>query len=250
MELVAYSRYLSRSAPPHQLRVVILAQGRTGSTVLEDLICASGHFQKNGELLQTSRGEVLFPVPFILGSSRRSSDRHFIFHLKVYHLTRDRRRPVDPGDFLRTLHDEAWKILHLRRENKIRHVLSNFVAEARGAYHKFDGKDEGLSLHIDIDRFIDKVRERFQFEEAERAMLRGVGSLEIVYEDDLERQETHHRTSDKILDYLALERRSVSTRYRKINALPLHRLISNYHPFEERMIEEGWGGFLDPQTRP
>lgn len=244
-EFIAYYCYFFKQKKPNQVRVVIFAQGRTGSTLLESLICASGHFQKKGELLDTVRGEILFPMHFIRGLSKRKPDENFIFHIKVYQLTRDRKRPVDPSIFLNTLYNDGWKIIYLKRRNKVKHALSNIVAETRGAYHKFEHKNEMLSIDINIDRFVNLVNDRCKFENLEENILKDLDYLEIVYEDDLEKNETQQQTVNRILDYLGLERRKVSTEYKKVNTRPLSDLISNYDEFVERMEQEGWEAFLD-----
>jgi len=101
-ELMAYLFNYISFAPPDSVRVVIFAQGRTGSTLLESLLCSSGHFKQHGELLEVSEGKILFPIHYIRGLSRWKSNENFIFHVKVYQLTRDRKRPVDPAPFAMT----------------------------------------------------------------------------------------------------------------------------------------------------
>lgn len=248
-EIIGYYCYYFKSAPADQMRVVIFAQGRTGSTLLEDLISKTGYFEKHGELFNKIRGEILFPLHFIRGLPKRTPDKNFIFHVKIYQLTRDRKRPVDPADFINALYQEGWKIIYLKRRNKVRHVLSNKVANARGASHKFDNeKDnekEELSLEIDLESFIRGVNGRDKFDEMEQRILQNVDYHEVVYEDDLENQENHQETINGILDYLSLERKQVSTRLRKVYNTPLNKLIKNYDQFEKRMIQEGWGEYLE-----
>lgn len=244
-EIISYYCYYLKSVPTDQIRVVIFAQGRTGSTLLEDLISKTGYFEKHGELFNKIRGEILFPLHFILGLPTRNSNKNFIFHVKIYQLTYDRKHPVDPTYFINTLYKEGWKIIYLRRKNKVKHVLSNKVANARGASRKFDNKNEKLSLYIDIDSFIDEVKGRNKFDEREQKILQDVDYHEVVYEDDLENQENQQETVNRILDYLSMERKHVSTRLRKVNTVPLHKLIKNYDQFEKRIIQEGWGELLD-----
>ena len=249
-ELIAYYCYYFKRNNPDQVRVAIFAQGRTGSTLLESLICASGHFQKNGELLDTVRGEIFLPSHFIRGLSRRKPSENFIFHVKVYQLTRDRKRPVNPSIFLKTLRNDGWKIIYLKRRNKVKHTLSNVVAEHRGAYHKFEQKKEKLSLKIDIDKFVSRVEERYKFEELEKEILKDLDFLQITYEDNLEKNDVHQETINKILDYLSLERKNVSTDYKKVNVQPLNELISNYAEFEMRMEKKGMGRISELIIKP
>ena len=129
--------YLFNIIKPHssgQVRVVIFAQGRTGSTLLESLLCSTGHFFKYGELLNNDSGknEVIFPTQYIRGLSKWESDSNFIFHVKIYHLTRDRKRPVDPKIFLDTLYNDGFKVIFLRRNNLVRHVLCQSLLHNSG----------------------------------------------------------------------------------------------------------------------
>lgn len=245
-EMLAYIHYIIGKKATRQVKVVIFAQGRTGSTLLEKLISNSGDFKSHVELLNVKkRGEVLFPVPFIVGLSRRNKKQHFIFHVKIYQLTRDRKYPVDPLEFLQKLQDDGWKIIYLRRNNKVRHRLSNMVANARGNYFKFDTKKEEIRLNIDIDSFVKSVKGRIKFERDERKILKNLEYFEVVYEDDLEKSKNHKQTVTRIFDYLGLESNYTPTELKKVNTHRLKDLILNYEEFEKRMIKEGWAEFLD-----
>ena len=146
-----------RSGP---VRLVIFGQGRTGSTLLESLLCSTGYFHPKGELLNTSKGEILYPTQFIRGLSKRRSNENFIFHVKIYQLTRDRKRPIDPTSFLETPYREGWKVLYLRRKNKIRHALSNIVAKHRGSYPKNDDDKEKFKMLVNCQNFVERVEAR------------------------------------------------------------------------------------------
>jgi hypothetical protein len=243
-EAIAYLFNYIKLAPLDQVRVVIFGQGRTGSTLLENLLCSSGHFRQNGELLNTSKGEILFPTDFIRGLSKWKSKDNFIFHVKIYQLTRDRRRPIDPSLFIHTLYSEGWKIIYLRRKNKVKHALSTIIAEHRRAYHKFDDHKEEFNLFVDCEKFIEIVNGRFISEQMEKQVLDQIEYFEAIYEDDLERSDTHQITADKIFNYLSLEQRDVHTRYRKINTFPIEKLISNYDEFADCLKKHGWQYFL------
>jgi len=244
-EALAYFYYSCGQTPSNQVRVVIFAQGRTGSTLLENLICSTGHFQETGELLNTEYGEVSFPLKFIHGISKWKSHRNFIFHVKTYQLTRDRKKPLDPETFLRSLYNAGFKIIYIRRENVIRHCLSNLIAKKRGTHHKFDNRKENLSIAVNCKRFIKRVKERIQFGTKERTVLSNLEYHEVVYEDDLEKVESHQVTVDKILDYLSLEKKEATTKHKKVNTVSMRELISNYREFIDCMSRQGWQDFID-----
>ena len=242
-EAIAYlSNYVKPSAPSDAVRVVIFAQGRTGSTLLENLLCSSGYFRENGELLNTRYGEVLFPISFISGLSKRSHS-NFIFHVKIYHLTKNRENPIDPCSFLEKLYADGWKIIYLRRENKVKHALSNIIVNHRGKYHKFDTEEEDLKILFKCEQLIRRVK-RLACEEEEKAALENVKYHEVIYENDLENAQSHQQTVDRILEYLSLAPRAVTTRHKKVNNRPLEETISNYDEFLDCLHQQGWQTFL------
>lgn len=236
-----------------RVRALIFAQGRTGSTVLESLLCSSGHFDKRGELLSRRGSRVLLPEAYLRGLSKLRPSQNFICHVKLYHLTRDRvragRRPVDPGDFLRSLSEDGWRVIHLRRDDKMRHTMSLFVAEARGEYHKTDDRTERVKVHVERERLEAHIQERLRFDAEEQAALEGIDFHEVSYERDLQAGTAHQQTADRIFDFLGLERRLVDTPMKKVNARPLREVIANYDEFAEWVEELGWGDSLD-EPRP
>lgn len=58
-EVRAYLHYF-KPASSQRTRILIFAQGRTGSSLLEDLICSSGYFQPNREILNKKRDKYYF----------------------------------------------------------------------------------------------------------------------------------------------------------------------------------------------
>ncbi|NEQ68736.1 MAG: hypothetical protein F6K21_25190 [Symploca sp. SIO2D2] len=244
-ELISYGSDFLMDSGQSQKRVLIFAQGRTGSTVLENLLCSTGHFSENGELLNTTfKREVLSPVRYIRGKAKRAKSGHFVFHVKIYHLTEDRKRAQDPRVFVEALYKDGWDIVYLQRSNKVEHALSNIVALHRGTYHKTSSKSEDMRLTVDLPEFKRRVRDRFAIEVQEREVLKGFEFLEVVYEDDLMDSEKHQSTVDRMLDCLSLERREVSTQYRKVNSKSKRDIISNYNDFLECVKSEGWSEML------
>ncbi|MBE9062524.1 hypothetical protein [cf. Phormidesmis sp. LEGE 11477] len=237
------SNYTRSSGPPDTVRVVIFAQGRTGSTFLESLLCSSGYFRQNGELLSTRYGEVKFPISFISGLSKRTQG-NFIFHVKLPHLTKDRANPVDPNSFLQTLYADGWKIIYLRRENKVKHALSNIVAKHRGNYHKLDTAVEDFKILFKCEQLTKRVNRRTAYEEQEKEALVNVEFHEVIYEKDLESTQSHQQTADRIFEYLSLPPKAVTTQYKKVNSRPLEELMSNYDEFVDCLHQHGLQTFL------
>jgi len=246
-EALAYA--MANRRPSHgQVRTLIFAQGRTGSTVLEDLIASCGDFASYGELLGSAGSGTFFPIRYIEGHARLRPNRHFITHVKHYHLTRDRtrtgREPIDPHAFLREMVERGYRVLFLRRENMLRHVVSNWVAQERGNYHKTSDRPENIVIRVDKERLRRAIRQKEEFAAEEQAAISGLPHKAIVYERDLENAANHQRTIDGVMDFLGLASRPVSTHLHRINNRPLQDLIVNYEEACDWAEEFGRSGDL------
>lgn len=238
-ELGAYWNYYIQPERRDQQRVVILAQGRTGSTLLEDLLCSSGYFQAHHELFL--KRKIIAPVPFILGLSRRCS-KNFIFNLKIYHLLQINQNA--PAIFIHTLYQHGFQILYLSRYNKLKHSLSRFIALARGNFHKKDSTKEEIKIMVDCNAFVELMKRRVVYDLLSEQVLQDVPCHRVVYEQDLEDPHQHQETVDRIMDYLGLDRRMVYTQYKKINANSIKDIVINYDEFVMCVHAHGWEEFL------
>lgn len=243
-EIAAYIAYFFLPKCKNQKHVIIFAQGRTGSTLLESLLSSADVFSKKGELLKTKEREVYSPIHFILGLSKLYR-KNFSFHVKIYHLTANRKRPIEPSQFLQTLHNYGWKIIHLKRKNKIKHCLSSLIAEKRGSYIKVDDKKENIKLSVDYKDFIIRIKNRYSYDKDEEKALDGIVYHEIEYEKDLENPSCHQDTMNKVFDYLQLERTAVQTNHKKVNTLPMKELILNYAEFIKYIKQHKLQQFID-----
>lgn len=230
-ELRAYANLMRRPSDDRR-RLLIFAQGRTGSTVLEDLLCSTGYFSGNGELLGANGEGVRFAPQFLEGLARGEDDKHFICHVKIYQLLQDRQRagarPVEPAPFLRKLNSYGWKIVHLKRKDMFRHFLSGQLARARGGYHKRDDTPEAFTFEIERRSMAQVMRRRARWTRREIRALKGIPHLTLTYEDNLQDSNVQQATVNEVLDFVDLEKRDAETRLRKINRRPLEETISNY----------------------
>ncbi|WP_216665437.1 sulfotransferase [Pseudoruegeria sp. HB172150] len=219
--------------------VLIFGQGRAGTTLFEQLMCSTGQFVGYHEVLNTVTREVLWPIRFVRGLGRWVPGENVILHVKPEHLGGARRRPVDERAFLEAMHDDGWTIVHIRRADIIRQMLSKYIAKARGAYHKTDEQEERINLQIPPQEFLEQYERRTGLLQKEDNILEGLQHLKISYESDLESPERHQRTIDEILDQLGLERRPVSTALKKITTAPAKDYLSNLNELREALTARG-----------
>lgn len=218
------ARHSLRPWPP--VRFVIFAQGRTGSAPLTSTLDTHSQITCHDEILGLPRA---MPQRFVESAARGSGARAFGFHVKIYQLT-SWQRVDDVGGWLTALRRRGWKILYLRRENLLRHVVSNVFAEAAGTYHHRDGtktaRPERITLPVErLRQGIDARRRHFV---AERAALAGLDHLELAYERDLERPERQEEAFARIQDFLGVTPEPLRPSLKKAVAKPRDTLIENY----------------------
>lgn len=220
---------------PRNVRVLIFGQGRTGSTLLEDLLCSTGHFAKYGEILGKGASSVRFPAAFLKGSARRCSSKHFVCHVKPDHLRiyrlRAGRGPLDIRAFLKSMVTDGFKVIHLTRRNQLAQFLSQQMAEARGQYHKRDDRPEIRRVIVDRQQLKKFIEWRKARDDEEAAALEGLNFIEVEYERDLEKLSVHQPTVDRILGCLSIETRPVQTSLRKVNHRRWREIVENYDEF-------------------
>lgn len=228
--------------PPGRPNVLIFGQGRSGSTLLENLLVSTGHFTGYHEALNTVTREVIAPDRFIRGLGRLPSETGAVVHVKPEHLdwARRKRGAVDARAFVETLVADGWAILHLQRQDLLRQMVSKYVAEARGGFHKTDDRAETIRLEIPVADFIADYERRFGLLDQEHAVLEGIPHRVLFYETHLEDSAVHQQTIDEILDALNLERRPVSTALKKIASASPADHLKNCEALEAAFTSRGW----------
>ena len=82
------------------------------------------------------------------------------------------------------------------------------------------------------------------FLEAEKRIVAKYPHIEIVYENDLLKHESHQDTINRILRFLALPRVSVKTDLKKVNTQHISDLVENYTEFESCLKTNNWTRFI------
>jgi hypothetical protein len=212
---------------PSPAKFVLYAQGRSGSTLL-------------GELLG-SHDDVLF-ADEVLGRRVRHTQRYvdglrkspaarrrvYGFHVKVYQLS-DTQLVADPREWLADCVARGWKVVYLRRRNYIRQALSNMTRREMNTSHFRTG--DGLArprLRIEPELFRQLVENRAITTEWEAATLAGIPHVAVEYERDLLDPARWDETTAGLFDHLGLAPRPVTTTLRKINTGPIGALVDNY----------------------
>lgn len=220
-ETATYARLLAPDAVHPDQRFVIFAQGRSGSTLLADLLNSHPRIYCADEPLTWTRRD---PARYAAACSVGHRGDTYGFKVKIYQLTDAQQ--VDPGVFLQRMVADGWRVIHLQRRNVLRQALSAVVAEQRQVYHQFDSSGPA-PVRIDPPELLARTAQRVAFCRHEAEALEGIDHLALVYEDDLLDPATQQGAASRVFSYLGLEDVPASTELRKIADRSLQRVVAN-----------------------
>ncbi len=222
-------------------KFLIFAQGRTGSSLLVDLLNRSPSVHCDEEILARP---VLLPTRWVSAHRGRHQGCTYGFKVKLYQLTIDQRID-DPGAWLSAMQRSGWRVLYLRRRNLLRQVLSNILASRSSRYHYRSAPTARAPVTIDLAEMLELMSVRQRIGEEERMALAGVPHESVCYEDDLMLSERHQSTFDRLARVLGAEPAYATTELRRINSGPLSGLVDNYRQLERELVGTPWEGFLE-----
>ncbi|MEM1369076.1 MAG: hypothetical protein AAGG02_13880, partial [Cyanobacteria bacterium P01_H01_bin.15] len=205
-----YVRYLiSRPSGPAK-RFVIFGRGRSGSTLLVDLLGSLDSVCCDGEILHY---RVYFPKLHIETQAAKAPATVYGFKLLSYQLG-SVQGIANPADFLRSLEQAGYQFIYLQRRNLLRHALSNIVARQREQFH-FRDSSQRTKHQIDVDEVLKWMKSSQRMRVKELSWLSGISYLELFYEDDLLDSDRHQATIDRVCSYLQIPSAPVKTNLRK-----------------------------------
>lgn len=253
-----------------QANVAMFHLGRSGSTVLADLLRQHRHVHWDGEIYnQHFRRLVRTQGPLKIGESdtgldparrfeecmHRSIRRVYGFELKFCQLA---LAGVDLEEYLDDVRRRGlshWIVLE--RRNHLRKVVSAAIAQRTRQYHRRPWKEPTLhrvvidvgALSIDYEtrpllEFLEGYRESFA--RLDR-LLDGESVLRLTYEDDLAPDPL--AAYRRICDFVGLEPRQPTIRYARMNPYPLSELIENYEEVERALVDTEYEWMLREEMR-
>ena len=227
-------------------KFVIFGQGRTGSTLLTSLLSSHPEITCEGEILAR---RVLNPLLYVTCRSRiLSASDVYGFKVKIYQLTHSQKLDLDDViDFFKRLKENKWQIIYLKRENLLRHAISNMMVENTGLYHRFSDEQVFWNEKIDLDcqQLFIKMKRREKFQEAEACVLKHIDHVPLVYEKNLLDTDAQQKTVDMLCDLIGISRCSAQTNLVRINRGKLSNIVCNYHEIRAKIEHTRFSQFLD-----
>lgn len=218
-----------------QKRFVIVASGRSGSTLLVDLLRSHSDIWCDDELLDTSawpgiKRPLLWlvrqhPYPYLEFKTRQAGKPVYGFKLKtggqVPHL----------ADTLKKLHHAGWQMIYLRRADALAQTFSWSVAQASGRWHRRANQTRPpheLPITLDSHRFLQNLSECLRDNRSLAETMPGLPHLAVHYEQDLQNSASWPALSARLCNFLGLELSLLSSTLTKTWQRPYAEIVSNY----------------------
>jgi LPS sulfotransferase NodH len=255
------ARYRGGSAgsPAHRPRFLIFSRGRSGSSLLVDLLNQLPEVHCDGELLHY---RVPFPHLFVRGCQFLAPSQAYGFKLLTYQLPGIRRgavrvvsppKPVktlsDVGPYFQRLNKAGYQVIYLKRSNLLRQVISPMYAGQMGQWHRraADGNALAAPVKLDVNEIYYRLIEAERLALYEESALSGLNVLELIYERDLQGPDAHQRTVDRVARYLGVSSAPVEAGFARIIGDDLAAHISNYDEVMHFIAKTPYGRFLSPE---
>ena len=214
-------------------KFVIYTRGRTGSTILCDLINCHPDVFCDVEIFNFlySKSKIAFPINYIKSCSKRATILNkpvYGFKVKISQL-RIEHKYNDYDQILMTLYKEGWKFIHLKRINHIKHKLSNILANETNIYHlKENEKHIETKIEVNCEYLMASINFSEEIERTEEENLKDIPHLKIIYEEDISDNTRHQETANKVFAFLGLKEHPVKSEYKKVLPHDLKKSINNY----------------------
>jgi|GEM_PF-1945460 len=191
----------------------ILNAGRSGSTLLVDLLNKHSKINCKGELLHDYQ---FFPLKHVL-AQKSKSDKIFGFKINTFQLF-EIQKINNAQKFLDELiHKYNFQIIYLKRENCLEQALSNIHALKSKEYHLTGDKEKIGKVSTNISEIISWVKRCEEHHHIENNIISGISTdvIKISYEDDLKNGNSHQETCNRLYSFLDLESEDVKSKYKK-----------------------------------
>lgn len=231
----------------HDRRFVVYCRGRDGSTLLVDLLNQLPGVHCDGEILHA---RVIAPRLYVRCCEALAPAETYGFKLLSHHLTHV-QRVSKPAAFLRGLDSSGYRLIHLTRQNLLRQVLSALYVRHRGGYAggyqhhpSSDGAPDVTQMSVDLEELHYWLCETERRARNEEASVSGLRPLNLVYERDLLRPESHQATVDRVAEYLGVPSARVKPGLARLTTDDLEEFVSNHEELVRFVERTDYGRFL------
>lgn len=220
-------------------KFVIFARGRSGSTLLADLMGCLPEVRCDQEILSRP---VLAPRRWVEAQRSLHPESHYGFKVKIYQLT-EAQRIKSPQAFLQRIEADGWLLIHLQRNDFLRQVLSNSMLSRvgrSGTHCVGDQVHVPTAIRVDPAIIIEGLHLKARIEQEELAAVAGLDVVNVSYEDDLLESTAHQPTLDRLAAHLGVPTAPATTSRKRMNVGSIRELVENYDELAEALAGTPW----------
>jgi LPS sulfotransferase NodH len=251
---IPFIDYLLPSPP---IRFVVLTRGRTGSTYLLSLLESHPRIRVWGEVFGEARLRRHYIKARILANGpvrylercfeRKGWEAAAGIKIMYRHFETDYALawgiPELPKILAFLKKSKDLKIIHLKRRNKLKAIVSGKMAAATRQY--IVTKEAKRAAGVQIELFPDECEQKFEqianWEKTYDESFEDHEKLNIYYEDLTADTESEH---NRVLDFLGVAKRRLRAKTIKQRVRPIHKVVKNYEELREKFVGTEWEEFF------
>lgn len=231
-----------RGVPEPKQKFVIFGRGRSGSTLLTSLLDGHSQITCLGEIL---RYRSVNPVKQLHRELATTGSFAAGFKLLSYQMRSIHRLPPE-NDLLKQLSDGGMHVIYLKRDNLVRHAVSNLYARKRRAYHSSDKRAaEKTRVVIEPEEIFAWMEGSAALGAYEEQVLRNVPHTALSYEQNLSNETAQQATYHGLLDEFGLPFEEPQSALRKVTPSRFEDTIENHAALLQAISGSRYAGYLD-----
>jgi LPS sulfotransferase NodH len=224
-------------------RFVIVTTGRTGSELLVSLLNSHPQIACDGELLHDKHR---WPDRLVAGRVERAHRRgKLAYGFKVQptqiHDVQDLEAPVT---WVRSMYAKGWRVIHLRRENRLEQAISVVRRETmQGHFRQGQG---GRFEPVALDPYVlmGSMCLIGHSEQRIEELLMGVDHYRISYEGNLLQPADQEATVAHICRMLDLEPQATTTDFVRVTPTSMRESVTNYDEIATVIRQNSFARYL------
>ena len=186
------------------IRVAILIQGRSGSTLLIHLLNKTAGVTCESEILSRERFADVHHELYRRSNDQDDVQKVYGFKFKTRHIELMQKYPLK--EFCSNLNDRGWKIMTLFRRNQLRSVMSSYLSEALNRHklwsHEHHLRETIPAIEVDLKELEQDLHNRNDDLYRIRNAVSAFETLDLEYARDLLQTSSRPRTFKKISDFI------------------------------------------------
>lgn len=160
---------------------------------------------------------------------------------------------LDPEEFAQLLHEKECRIIHMRRRNRVKAVVSKINArrlyEATGNWNLYDKSDRRPPMTVAPERLAELLQEREELDEELREYVEGLDlpKLVVCYEDLLQERDS---VLQEVFSFLGVRPYPVEETTKKHTKDDLREALENFDELRAQYVGTEYEQMFDEVLVP